>query len=238
MQSEIYAEWRHVFKLDPERDISDEALDAVCMSGTDAILVGGSSGVDYDNTVELLSRIRRYEVPCALEVSNIEAAVPGFDWYFIPLVLNTSRGEWIAGKQIEALRKFGPFVPWETTSAEGYIILNPDAEAARITGADAIQDAEGIAAHIYMADRLMRLPVVYIEYSGSYGDMGLVDKAGKLLTGARLFYGGGIDGPERAEEAAALAHTVVVGNAVYDKLDAALATVAAVRRTSCKLTPI
>ena len=88
-QSAIYEQWKHVFKLDPDREISDEALEAVCMSGTDAVIVGGSSGVNYENTVDLMSRIRRYEVPCALEVSNEESAVPGFDHYFIPLVLNT-----------------------------------------------------------------------------------------------------------------------------------------------------
>lgn len=35
-----YLEWRHVFKLDPAKDISDEALEKICESGTDVILVG------------------------------------------------------------------------------------------------------------------------------------------------------------------------------------------------------
>src|SRR5689334_20269735 len=151
LQSAIFMEWRHLFKLDPDREISDERLDAICMSGTDAIIVGGSSGVTFDNTVDLMSRIRRYEVPCALEVSNEEAAVPGFDHYFIPLVLNTDKAEWMAGRQIQALRKFGAFIPWENTSAEGYLILNGDAEAAKLTSATSSLDAEGVTAHIYMA---------------------------------------------------------------------------------------
>lgn len=70
-------QWRHVFKLDPDRELSDEALERICLSGTDAVMVGGSSGVTFDNTVDLLARIRRYEVPCVLEVSEQEAIVPG-----------------------------------------------------------------------------------------------------------------------------------------------------------------
>ena len=77
--------WKHVFKLDPDRDISDAALDRLCLSGTDAILVGGSSGVTFDNTVDLLARIRQYEVPVVLEISNQEAIVPGFDLFLFRL---------------------------------------------------------------------------------------------------------------------------------------------------------
>ncbi|UVI29854.1 heptaprenylglyceryl phosphate synthase [Paenibacillus spongiae] len=236
MQSAIYETWRHVFKLDPDREISDEVLEAVCMSGTDAIIVGGTTGVTYDNTVDLMSRIRRYEVPCALEVSNEESAVPGFDYYFIPMVLNTDRAEWLSGHQVEALRKLGAFIPWDQTAAEGYLILNPDAKAAKLTGAKTDLDAESLAAHLYMADRLMRLPIVYLEYSGTYGDMQLVKRAGKLATGARVFYGGGIDSVDKARQAAESVHTVIVGNALYDhRLEAALSTVQAVKETVCSL---
>ena len=175
-----------------------------------------------------MSRIRRYEVPCALEVSSEEAAVPGFDHYFVPLVLNTDGAEWMAGRQIGALRKFGAFIPWEITSAEGYLILNGEAEAAKLTGAQASLDAETVTAHIYLADKLMRLPIVYMEYSGKFGDMALVKRATRLVSGARVFYGGGIDDADKARLAAAAAHTVIVGNAIYDDLEAALSTVAAV----------
>lgn len=32
--------WRHIFKLDPAKHISDDDLDAICMSQTDAIMIG------------------------------------------------------------------------------------------------------------------------------------------------------------------------------------------------------
>lgn len=63
--------WRHVFKLDPDRELGDNELDEICRSGTDAILVGGSTGVTYENTTGLLSRLRRYELPVRLRFLSL-----------------------------------------------------------------------------------------------------------------------------------------------------------------------
>ena len=40
-----FREWRHVFKLDPNKELSDERLEKICESGTDAIIVGGTDGI-------------------------------------------------------------------------------------------------------------------------------------------------------------------------------------------------
>jgi putative glycerol-1-phosphate prenyltransferase len=229
MNEPEFVSWKHVFKLDPDREIDDAMLDAVCMSGTDAIMVGGSSGVTFENTVDLLSRIRRYEVPCALEVTSEEAAVPGFDLYLIPMVLNSRDPQWLVGRQAEAIRQFGSYIPWENTYAEGYVILNPNAEAARQADADTGLREDQALAYVRLADRLMRMPIIYLEYSGSWGDMGLVRRARGLLSQGRLFYGGGITSAEAAAEAALAADTVIVGNIIYSDLNAALATVQAVK---------
>ncbi|PWW08283.1 putative glycerol-1-phosphate prenyltransferase [Paenibacillus cellulosilyticus] len=229
MNGAWYSGWRHVFKLDPDREISDEVLEAVCMSGTDAIMVGGSSGLTYDNTVELMSRVRRYAVDCVLEVTSLEAAVPGFDNYLVPLVLNAQQAEWLIGRQTAALQEFGHLIPWEITVGEGYLIMNGDATAARVSGANANLSSDEAIAYIQAADRLLRLPIIYIEYSGKFGDMSLVRRASEMVSQAHVIYGGGIDGPDKAAEAARAARTVVVGNVIYDNLDAALATVQAVK---------
>ncbi|WP_424766687.1 heptaprenylglyceryl phosphate synthase [Paenibacillus sp. sgz302251] len=229
MSETWFSSWRHVFKLDPDRELSDEALDAICTSGTDAVIVGGSSGVTFENTVELMARVRRYAVDCALEVSTMEGAVPGFDGYFVPLVLNTDRAEWINGKQTKGLEEYGSFVPWEETAAQGYIILNEAATAAKLTGAQTDLSEAELIAHVRMADRLMRLPVIYLEYSGRFGDMQLVKRAKSAIVNAQLFYGGGIDDADKARKAAEAAHTVVVGNIIYSDLASALLTVNAVK---------
>ncbi|RKN78927.1 heptaprenylglyceryl phosphate synthase [Paenibacillus ginsengarvi] len=223
------SKWRHVFKLDPDRSITDEALEKVCVSGTDAVMVGGTSGVTFDNTVDLLSRIRRFEVSCVLEISDQEAIVPGFDLYLIPIVLNSGDPEWIVGRHQQAVKEYGPMMQWDQIVAEGYVILNGQSTAAKVTRARTELDAAEVAAYARLGERLFHLPVLYMEYSGTFGDMELVRRTAGLLDCARLFYGGGIDSADRARQAAEAAHTVIVGNAVYDCLDRALETVQAVQ---------
>ena len=79
-----FREWKHVFKLDPNKEITDDQLEKLCESGTDAIIIGGTDGVTLENVLDLMARVRRYTVPCVLEISSIETVTPGFDLYFIP----------------------------------------------------------------------------------------------------------------------------------------------------------
>ncbi|WP_010278596.1 heptaprenylglyceryl phosphate synthase [Paenibacillus senegalensis] len=227
-------QWKHVFKLDPDRSLSDDALERICLSGTDAIIVGGSSGVTFDNTVELLGRIRRYALPCVQEISAIDSVVPGFDGYLIPIVLNTRNGDWICGHQQRALKEYGAVIDWSAVLAEGYVILNEESTAARVTEAEASLDEQDLIAYARMADKLFRFPVFYVEYSGIYGDLELVSRAARVLEESRLFYGGGITNAAKARKAAAVADTIVVGNAVYDNLAEALDTVKAAKEDDNK----
>ncbi|WP_106767210.1 heptaprenylglyceryl phosphate synthase [Paenibacillus faecalis] len=226
---DIIKPWRHVFKLDPEKEISDDILDKVCMSGTDAIMLGGSTGVTYENTVDLMSRVRRYELPCVQEVSDLEAVVPGFDLYMVPMVLNTSDPTWIVDRHREGIERYGYMIPWELIVTEGYIVLNPDAAVAKLTKAETEISEESVAAYAQIADKLMSLPIVYLEYSGMFGDMDTVRTVRRSLDHARLFYGGGITSAEQAGVAASIADTIVVGNVIYDDLSGALETVKVVK---------
>ncbi|MDP4096522.1 heptaprenylglyceryl phosphate synthase [Paenibacillus sp. P96] len=225
---EVVKPWRHVFKLDPERELGEDALEAVCMSGTDAIMIGGSSGVTYDNTVDLMSRVRRYELPCVLEVSDLEAVVPGFDLYMIPMVLNTTDSAWTTGRHREAIERYGYLIPWEALIPEGYIVLNPDSTVARLTGADTDLSLAAAEACAHVGSKLMNLPVIYVEYSGTFGDLQLVERVRRASGQARVFYGGGIRDRETAAQAASVSDTIVVGNIIYENLTKALETVEAV----------
>lgn len=224
-----YKHWRHAFKIDPAKELSDEHLEAVAESGTDGVIIGGSDGITLENVLDLLARFRRFSVPLALEVSTVESVTPGFDYYFIPTVLNTSDTKWMNGLHHEALREYGHMMNWDEIITEGYCILNPDCTAAKLTGVSETPDEEDVQAYARMAEHLFSLPVLYLEYSGQYGDPQIVRAAKELLENTQLFYGGGIRTAEQAQEMAAIADTVVVGNAVYDDLKNALATVEAVK---------
>lgn len=224
--------WRHIFKLDPNKQLADEALEAVCESGTDAVIVGGTDGVTPDNTLHLLSEIRRFSVPCVLEVSNPEVITPGFDYYLIPTVLNSRDSDWIIGQHHRAVKEMADLANWDEVIAEGYCILNKDAKAAKLTNAQTELDEEDIRAYAILCERLFRLPIFYLEYSGTYGNPELVEAIGSVLEETQFFYGGGISSREQAEEMSQYADTIVVGNVIYEDLKKALRTVKAVKKQS------
>lgn len=224
-----YHEWRHAFKLDPNKEIDDETLEVICESGTDGIIVGGTDGVTLDNTLNLLARVRRFPISVALEVSNLESITPGFDYYFIPTVLNSTDTKWIIQMHHSAVKEFGKMMDWEQIVVEGYCILNKDSKVAKLTKAVTELAKEDVFAYAQIAEKMYRLPIFYLEYSGCYGDVEIVSSVKEALNRTRLFYGGGIATAEQAKEMATYADTIIVGNVIYENLKAALSTVQAVQ---------
>ena len=87
-----------------------------------------------------------------------------------------------------------------------------------------------MAAYARIAEHYFHFPIVYIEYSGMFGLPDIVKAAAGALESTILYYGGGIDSPEKAAEMAKYADTIVIGNAVYDRgIDVLKATVRAVQ---------
>nr|WP_208416498.1 heptaprenylglyceryl phosphate synthase [Thalassobacillus devorans] len=221
-------EWQHVFKLDPNKEITDEDLEKVCESGTDAVIVGGTDHVTLDDVLNLLARVRRYSVPCVLEMSNLDAITPGFDFYFIPMVMNSRDKKWMMDIQHQAVKEYGDIMNWEELLVEGYCILNEEAKAFRYTDS-ILPSKEDVIAYARMAEHMYNLPIFYMEYSGLYGDADLVKEVKDTLEHTCLFYGGGITTTEQAKEMKQHADVIVVGNIIYEDLKAALKTVKAAK---------
>ncbi|PKG25144.1 heptaprenylglyceryl phosphate synthase [Niallia nealsonii] len=217
--------WRHVFKLDPNKEISDKNLERICESGTDAIIVGGTDGVTLENVLSIMSRVRRYTIPCVLEISSIESVTPGFDLYFVPTVLNSTNTSWVTGLHQKAVKEYGEIMNWDEFLMQGYCILNKECKAANVTEANTELSKEDVAAFAMMAEKMFHLPIFYVEYSGTYGNPEMVKAAKKHLINTTLFYGGGIKNLQEAEEMASIADVIVVGNIIYTDIDAALSTV-------------
>ncbi|UFT99922.1 heptaprenylglyceryl phosphate synthase [Radiobacillus kanasensis] len=220
--------WSHVFKLDPNKEITDEQLEKICESGTDAIIVGGTDDVTLDDVLNLLARIRRYTVPCVLEISNQESVTPGFDFYYIPTVFNSKDKKYVIDIQHEAVKEYGDVLDWDEIFVEGYCVLNPDAKVFQYTNCAMPDDAD-VVAYAQMAEHMFHLPIFYVEYSGTYGDPKLVEKVKDKLNQTLLFYGGGISSAEQAKEMKKFADVVVVGNSIYENFKEALKTVRAVK---------
>jgi len=221
-------DWKHIFKLDPDKQISDEDLEAICESGSDAIMIGGTYGVTFDNTIELLARVRRYAIPCCLEISNQEAIVPGFDHYFVPIVLNARDSDWILQPHFQAVKDLGTMIPWHDISTVGYTVLNKEASVAELTKSETELSEEDIIAYGRLSYHLLKSSFFYLEYSGTIGDyekLKVVSQRLKREGELHLFYGGGISSLEQAKQWLEVADTIVVGNIIYEDIEKAIQTV-------------
>jgi len=221
--------WVHVTKLDPDKQISPAAVEDVVTSGTDALMLSGTLNVTQENLRELLDLVAAHGLPLVVEPAAPECVIfDGVDLLFVPSVLNTQDVGWILGKHQRWVQK--NMVQWEKVVPEAYIVLNPKSAVGRVTGADCSLSSQETAAYVTIADRYFRFPIVYIEYSGTYGDPAVVKAASEAVENAVLYYGGGINSLERAAEMGRYADTIVVGNAVYDEgVDVLKATVRALQ---------
>ena len=221
--------WNHVTKLDPDKHLTPEAIAGVVTSGTDALMLSGTLNVTRENMQELLRQVARYGLPLVVEPAGPEAVIAeGIDFLFVPSVLNTQDVNWIVGKHQQWVQNHD--IDWDRVVPEGYIVLNPESSVGKVTRSTCSLKPREVAAYAIVADRYFHFPIVYIEYSGRYGDPGVVKAVSESLEHAVLYYGGGINSPERAAEMARYADTIIVGNAVYEQgIDVLKATVNAVQ---------
>lgn len=226
--SQIMKNWQHIFKLDPAKEITDEAINRICNSGTDAIIIGGTDNITYEGVTDLLARVQSYQLPVILEISTMDSIALGFDYYFIPMVLNSKEKKWMMDIQHEAIKSYKQFMDWDTIFMEGYCILNEDAKAFQKTNCY-MPDTDDVTAYAYMAEHIFHLPIFYVEYSGRYGDPDLVREVKQELDQTLLFYGGGIENKAQAIEMKEYADVIIVGNSLYTNIEEALLTVEAVK---------
>ena len=110
----------------------------------------------------------------------------------------------------------------ETAVFEAYLVQNPASAAAREAGVDATDVLSPAEARrrAMVADRYLRSPVVYVEYSGSFGGSDARRVLEAVRTGvsrSQVWYGGGLASRTDARTMLeAGADAVVVGDAFHD----------------------
>jgi phosphoglycerol geranylgeranyltransferase len=226
-----WKDWVHVTKLDPDKQLKPGDIDAIAASGTDALMLSGTLNVTQENLAALLKQVKAYSLPLVMEPADPEAVLmQGIDYVFLPSVMNTTDVQWIIGKHRMWVQQQKLQVPWDRIVPEAYIVLNPDSSVGKVTRSICNLKPEEVAAYTTLADHYFHFPIVYIEYSGTFGDPDVVKAASDVLDKSILYYGGGINSAERAAQMSRYADTIVVGNAVYDQGAAVLnATVDAVQ---------
>jgi phosphoglycerol geranylgeranyltransferase len=226
--SRPWADWDHVVKIDPDKTLVEgETFEDVCATGTDALEIGGTTGMTEEKMARVVEATTAYDVPVYIEPSNVAAVVhrEGLDGYLVPVVLNAGDVFWMTGAHKEWIR-LDDDIDWARTYTEAYLVLNPDSSVAEYTQADCDLGADDVAAYAAVAERLLGQEIVYVEYSGTYGDPEVVQAASDGVEAAAVFYGGGIVDYDAAYEMGQRADTVIVGDLVHEEgVDAVRETV-------------
>jgi phosphoglycerol geranylgeranyltransferase len=213
-----WKDWVHVTKLDPDKQLKPGDIDAIAASGTDALMLSGTLNVTQENLSILQKQVKAYDLPLVMEPAGPEAVLlQGINYVFVPSVMNTTDVQWLVGKHQAWVRMQKGVIPWEFIVPEAYIVLNPNSSVGRVTKALTDLKADEVAAYATVAEQYFHFPIIYIEYSGMYGDPSIVKTVSETLDKAVLYYGGGINSAEKAAEMSRYADTIVVGNAVYDQ---------------------
>ena len=212
-------DWDHVLKVDPDKALVDgETFEDVCATGTDAIEIGGPTGMTKGKMETVVEACREYGVPLYQEPSNPAVVIDddALDGYLIPTVFNAGDSFWVTGAHKEWVR-IENGLDWSRTHTEAYVVLNSDSSVAEYTEADCDQSPDDVAAYAAVAEKLFGQEIVYIEYSGTFGDPETVAAAADALCESTLFYGGGVGDYDTAHEMGQYADVVVVGDLLHDE---------------------
>ena len=181
-------------------------------------MLSGTLNVTQENLATLQKQLMAYNLPLVMEPAGPEAVLmQGIDYVFVPSVMNTTDVQWIVGKHRAWVQQQKGKIPWNSIVPEAYIVLNPNSSVGKVTRSICDLKADDVAAYTTVADRYFHFPIVYIEYSGTFGDPAVVKAASDAIDKSVLYYGGGINSAEKAAQMSKYADTIVVGNAVYDQ---------------------
>ena len=212
----------HMGLIDPDEQTPCEAAKIAKMledAGSDAVMVGGSTGVVKENVDETVKAIKEVvDIPVILFPTHAGAISQHADAIYFMSMLNSKD----IGKIIGEQRKGAPIIKMIGIEPIGmaYIIVEPGMTVGKVGKADPIpRDQPQLAVDYALAAKYFGIGLIYLEAGSGAPEPVPVNmiKAVKEETGLPLIIGGGI---RTAEQAAAIAEAgadIIVTGTVIEK---------------------
>lgn len=218
----------HLALLDPDKQNSEDAGKLAKLAkeaGTDAIMIGGSTGVTSDNLGETAKAIREMSgLPSIHFPGGPHELSSEVDAIFFMSLVNSSDPVWIIKAQAYA----APYVKKLNIEAlsMGYILVEPGMKVGEVGKAELIKHTEIDKAVGYaLACEILGMDFVYLE-AGSGANVPVpaeMISAVKNAISIPLIVGGGIRTPEAAKAAReAGADAIVTGTFIEECSDEGL----------------
>jgi len=207
--------------LDPEKQTPEEAgklAAEAAQAGTDAIMVGGSTGVTQDKVDATVLAIKEAaKLPVILFPANAGNLSPHADALYFMSLLNSRDPRLIVGEQ----RLAAPIVrAWGLeTIPMAYLVVEPGMRAGEVGDADLIGRKNPVVAVQYaLAAQMLGMKLVYLE-AGSGAPEPVPDRivrAVKEAVDILVVVGGGIRTAEDAGKIARAGADIVVTGTVVE----------------------
>ena len=200
-----YGRIRHLTLLDPEKNGPgnvENVLDIINRSGSDAIMVGGSTGTDQKSVDDLIVAIKKStKKPVILFPSSPDGFSPRADAIFYLSLLNSNDLKYVMGYQVKSARLLKS-TRMEVISV-AYLVFEPGMTVGKVGGARLIGRQDASTALDYAtAAELIGFHAIYME-AGSGApqsiDPAVVKSVCKEMT-IPVIVGGGIRDPETARK--------------------------------------
>lgn len=190
-----------------------------CSLGTDAIMIGGSTGVTQENLDQTALEIKdNSDVPSIYFPSGAEAMSPHCDAIYFMSMLNSRSLDWVIREQVAgapAVKKLG----LEPLSM-GYIIVAPGMKVGEVGQADVIpRDNPKLAASYAMAGELLGMRSIYLEAGSgapAHVPSDMISYVKKSIS-VPLIVGGGIRDAEAAKEVKDAGADVIVTGTIIEE---------------------
>jgi phosphoglycerol geranylgeranyltransferase len=211
----------HMTLIDPAKQEPSKAGEIAKVAndlGTDAIMVGGSTGITQQNLDQTILAIKaQTQVPVIYFPSGANAISPYSDAIFFMSMLNSRNIKMVIGEQIKGapiVRKLN----LEPLSM-GYIIIAPGMKVGEVGEADVIpRDQPKLAASYALTAQYLGMEFVYLE-AGSGAPQPVPEDMIRAVRAAitiPLLVGGGIRDAESAARAKNAGASIVVTGTVVE----------------------
>ncbi|MCI4372016.1 MAG: geranylgeranylglyceryl/heptaprenylglyceryl phosphate synthase, partial [Thermoplasmata archaeon] len=211
----------HMTLLDPDKQTAEEAAklaSEAAEAGTDAIMVGGSTGVTQDKVDGTILAIKAAaKVPVILFPASAANLSPHADALYFMSLLNSRDPRLIIGEQ----RLAAPIVKaWGLeTIPMAYLVVEPGMRAGQVGDADLISRKNPTVAVQYaLAAEMLGMRLVYLE-AGSGAPEPVPEKVIRAVHDAvdiPLVVGGGIRSPQAAHAVAQAGADIVVTGTIVE----------------------
>jgi len=212
----------HFTLLDPDYDSAEKVAKMAEKAekvGTDAIMVGGSTGLSLEMVDKVVRQIKtRCSLPVILFPTNAGTLSPNADAIFFMSMLNSSDLRYVIGEQVKGaplVKKLGiEPIPM------AYLVVEPGMAAGRVGKARLIRRKVPVeASHFALAGEYLGMRFIYLE-AGSGAPEPVPSemiKITKKVVSVPLIVGGGIRTPEQAKIVAESGADIVVTGTVVEE---------------------